>query len=166
MRIVLLMLLALAVGTVEAAAQTIAEQRAIMARFIEAIDQYAAKTECVDGHYFTLPVAMVFRQVIARTGSAGSAGSVGSVGSAGSVGSGVPAMDAPGPRQAVRVEVCQPLPLGDSRVPPAVMTTALPTLPAELEYRLVGNDLVIRDVRRNLVVAVLREAIGTHVTTL
>ena len=37
---------------------------------------------------------------------------------------------------------------------------ALPPLPEELEYRLVGRDLVLIDVTANLVVDVLREAIG------
>ena len=37
---------------------------------------------------------------------------------------------------------------------------ALPPLPEELEYRFVGRDLVLIDVTANLVVDVLREAIG------
>ena len=37
---------------------------------------------------------------------------------------------------------------------------ALPPLPEDLEYRFVGRDLVLLDVTANLVVDVLREAIG------
>jgi len=34
-----------------------------------------------------------------------------------------------------------------------------------LEYRLIGDDLVLRDVRDDVIVAVLRDAIGGVVTT-
>lgn len=34
-------------------------------------------------------------------------------------------------------------------------------LPAPLEYRLIGNDLVIRDGEADVIVAVLRDALGT-----
>ena len=43
---------------------------------------------------------------------------------------------------------------------PALLARALPPLPARLEYRLIGSDLVLRDVEADLIVAVLRDAVG------
>jgi len=40
----------------------------------------------------------------------------------------------------------------------------LPGLPAPLEYRLIDHDLVIRDAEADVIVAVLRDAIGTVTT--
>ena len=37
-------------------------------------------------------------------------------------------------------------------------------LPATLEYRLIGNDLVIRDTAADVIVAVLRDALGNYTT--
>jgi hypothetical protein len=42
-----------------------------------------------------------------------------------------------------------------------MLSDALPLVPAPLEYRLIGNDLVIRDAAADLIVAVLRDAVGT-----
>ena len=42
---------------------------------------------------------------------------------------------------------------------PATILGGLPKLPAELEYRIVGRSLVLRDVRANLIVDFLQEAI-------
>jgi hypothetical protein len=43
---------------------------------------------------------------------------------------------------------------------PPVLLNALPPLPAELEYRLVGPDLVLIDIDANLVVDILRAALA------
>jgi hypothetical protein len=59
-----------------------------------------------------------------------------------------------------------PLPVVNDRFPwmrgagmwPCVLN-ALPPLPEELEYRIVGRDLVLVDVHANLVVDILREAL-------
>jgi hypothetical protein len=67
---------------------------------------------------FTLPVAMVFRQLIA---------------------------DATPERNGADL---------------MKLREALPPLPPPLEYRLIGHDLVIRDQEADIVVAVLREAVG------
>jgi hypothetical protein len=40
----------------------------------------------------------------------------------------------------------------------------LPPLPPRLEYRLIDNDLVVRDAETDVIVAVLRDALGTTVT--
>ncbi|HJQ83202.1 MAG TPA: hypothetical protein VKA21_03940, partial [Candidatus Binatia bacterium] len=45
-----------------------------------------------------------------------------------------------------------------STVPPAVLK-ALPSLPADLEYRFVGKHLIVRDVRANLVLDVVPNAL-------
>ena len=47
--------------------------------------------------------------------------------------------------------------LNDS--PPVLL---LPTLPADLEYRLVGRNLALIDVRANIVVDVLRGAVPLY----
>jgi hypothetical protein len=44
--------------------------------------------------------------------------------------------------------------------PPALLSK-LPDLPPELEYRIVGHDLLLRDVKANLVVDVLRNVVPT-----
>lgn len=42
---------------------------------------------------------------------------------------------------------------------PAALLTKLPDLPAELEYRIVGRNLILRDVKANLVVDILRDVV-------
>jgi hypothetical protein len=42
---------------------------------------------------------------------------------------------------------------------PAALLQKLPDLPPELEYRIVGRHLILRDVKANLIVDVLRDAI-------
>jgi hypothetical protein len=49
---------------------------------------------------------------------------------------------------------------------PGALAQALPVLPPPLEYRLIGNDLVIRDARIDAIVAVLRDAVGTKVAAI
>ena len=44
---------------------------------------------------------------------------------------------------------------------PAALLQKLPDLPPELEYRIVGRHLILRDVKSNLIVDVLRDAIPT-----
>ena len=57
---------------------------------------------------------------------------------------------------AVRVNEAVPLPLQSM---PATLLMSLPKLPMELEYRLVGRALVLRDAQANLVVDFVTEAI-------
>jgi hypothetical protein len=47
-----------------------------------------------------------------------------------------------------------------------VLKDALPPLPTPLEYRLIGHDLVIRDTEANVVVGVLRDAVGSPLTVI
>lgn len=44
---------------------------------------------------------------------------------------------------------------------PATLLQKLPDLPPELEYRIVGRHLILRDVKANLIVDALRDAIPT-----
>ena len=44
--------------------------------------------------------------------------------------------------------------------PPALLTK-LPDLPPELEYRIVGRSLILRDVKANLIVDILRDVVPT-----
>ena len=96
---------------------------------------------------FTLPVAMVFRQLIAHAIATSDGPMIGGVGTT------------------HRAMVLQPFPTNELADFPRVLSDALPLLPAPLEYRLIGNDLVIRDADRDLIVAVLRDAVGAIQTT-
>ncbi len=44
---------------------------------------------------------------------------------------------------------------------PAGLLRKLPDLPPELEYRLVGRSLILRDVKANLIVDILRDIVPT-----
>ena len=44
---------------------------------------------------------------------------------------------------------------------PPVLLRALPDLPPELEYRIVGRNLILRDVKANLIVDILRNVVPT-----
>jgi hypothetical protein len=44
---------------------------------------------------------------------------------------------------------------------PPVLLRALPDLPPELEYRIVGRSLILRDVKANLIVDILRDVVPT-----
>ena len=44
---------------------------------------------------------------------------------------------------------------------PAALLRKLPDLPPELEYRLVGRSLILRDVKANLIVDILRDVVPT-----
>ena len=59
----------------------------------------------------------------------------------------------------MRVEVNATLPPGIGRPAWPADYNALPDLPAELEYRFVGRNLVLLDAEATLVVDVLREAL-------
>jgi hypothetical protein len=138
-----------------AGAQTAAEQRAITRDFERRVSTAIEGFDCASGQLgsietFTLPISMVFRQLIAT-------------------GFGLPyAPTMSAPRRVVpgRLNVCDPFPLDSSSALPEAVGAALPPLPASLEYRFVGHDLVLREVTRNVVFAVLPEAIhySTRVT--
>jgi hypothetical protein len=126
-------MLGLVLVSTKAVAQTAAEQAQILRDFDQSVLVYAQRSQCLTmfpeainaatpaPKIFTLPVAMVFRQMIARA----------LVGRAGE---------------------------------PRRITDTLPPLPDPLEYRLIVNDLVIRDAEANVIVAVLRDAVGSVTT--
>ena len=44
---------------------------------------------------------------------------------------------------------------------PPLLLRKLPDLPPELEYRIVGRSLILRDVKANLIVDILRDVVPT-----
>ena len=89
---------------------------------------------------------MVFRQIIAKALEES--------------GGGVAAMSAPDAWSPRHPRVLERFPATALREFPEVLARALPGLPDFLEYRLIGRDLVLTDIEANLIIAVLREAIG------
>jgi len=96
---------------------------------------------------FTPPVATVFRQLIAKA-----LDQQVSVSQMSSVGVPLPLEHHP-----VAFEL---FPATELHEFPALLARTLPRLPRALEYRLIGNDLVLRDINADVIVAVLRDAIG------
>ena len=137
-----------------AAAQTAVERGQILRDFERSLVEYTQQHTSLAGFpgavaaaspapkIFTPPVAMVFRQTIARV-LAQPAGRAIS-----------------GHSAAHRAAVMQSFPANELTDFPKVLGNALPTLPAPLEYRLIDNDLVIRDVKADLIIAVLHPALG------
>jgi hypothetical protein len=145
----------LASGT--AAAQTAIERDRILREFRHSVTVYQAQHQCLDllpealnasvppPRIFTLPVAMVFRQIIA--------GAVASTDALATMRGASP------PRH--HVSVLEPLPATALDEFPQVLERALPPLPEGLEYRLIDHDLVVRDAGAGVIVAVLRDAVGS-----
>lgn len=134
-----------------AAAQTAVEQAQILRDFQASVATYTehsafplfpeAVTATTPPNVFTLPVAVVFRQLIGQAMSRPESGAAIS-----------------GVGTAPRTTVQQPFPITELYDFPRVLSEALPVLPAPLEYRLVDHDLVIRDAATGVVVGVLRGA--------
>ena len=152
-------MLGLALFSTAAAAQTAAEQAQILRDFQRNLVDYTQQHKCFAlfpealnaatpaPKIFTLPVAMVFRQLIVHAIATSDGPMIGGVGTT------------------HRATVLQPFPTNELSDFPKILGDALPPLPAPLEYRLIGNDLVIRDAEADLIVAVLRDAIGALWTT-
>ena len=141
-----------------AAAQTAVEQAQILRDFQRSVVDYTQRDTCLAvpeattaaapaPKIFTLPVAMVFRQLIARELAAADGPVVRGVGTT-----------------THRAIVLQPFPANELTNFPKILSDALPVLPAPLEYRLIDNDLVIRHAEADLVIAVLRDALGAMST--
>ncbi len=60
----------------------------------------------------------------------------------------------------VDINTIYPTTLPLATFPPALLSK-LPDLPPELEYRIVGRSLILRDVKANLIVDVLRDVVPT-----
>jgi hypothetical protein len=141
-----------------AAAQTAVEQAQILRDFERSVVEYTQRHQCLAmfpealnaatpaPKIFTLPVAMVFRQKIAHVLAGGTA-AIGGVGA-----------------PSHRATILQPFPTNELYDFPLVLAEVLPGLPPPLEYRLIGNDLVIRDTAADVIVAVLRDALGSYTT--
>jgi hypothetical protein len=141
-----------------AAAQTAGEQAQILRDFQQSVVNYAQQRndlslfpEAVPAatpapKVFTPPVAVVFRQVIARALAPHDGVAIGGI------------------RAAHQAVVMQPLSASNLFEFPPKLSSALPVLPAPLEYRLIDRDLVIRDTQLDVVIAVLRDALGTVTT--
>ena len=148
MRIIAIGILALAIASGVANAQTAGEQARVIGDFEQRVIAY------VDGMtpaptIFTLPVAMVFRQVIARTLAERH---------------GIAVINGVGTY--THATALERFPANNFSVFPRVLHDALPPLPAPLEYRLLGHDLVIRDKETDIVVGVLRNAVGPSLTVI
>jgi hypothetical protein len=153
-------ILGLLLVSTAATAQTAAERDRILRDFQQSVAEYDAGHHCLTlfpealnaatpaPRIFTAPVAVVFRQLIAAALTPGD---------------GAPAMRGVNtPRH--HAGVLEPFPATALNTFPPVLERALPPLPAGLEYRLIDNDLVLRDADADVIVAVLREALGTTVT--
>jgi hypothetical protein len=150
-------ILGLALLSNGAAAQTAVEREQILRDFDRSLVEYTQQYMCPAmfpavsaatpaPKVFTPPVAMVFRQLIARALAAPGGMAISGVG------------------VTHRAAVWQPFPTNELADFPKVLAEALPALPATLEYRLIDNDLVIRDADADVIIAVLRQALGTWTT--
>jgi hypothetical protein len=146
-------MLGLALAANTAAGQTAAEQAQILRDFQRSVVDYSQRDTCLLNpeatpaampapRIFTLPVAMVFRQLIAQNLAAPDGAAIG------------------GPARH-RADATLPIPATELYPFPKLLEDVLPPLPPTLEYRLIDHDLVIRDARADVIVAVLRDAIGT-----
>ena len=156
MRTIAIGLLGIVLVQGSAAAQTPAEQALVIRDFYWSIADYNEHRLCLDPAHeaaarpapriFTLPVAMVFRQMIAKAFE--------------DSGGAVAAMSAPDAWSPRPPRVLERFPATELSEFPEVLAHALPGLPDFLEYRLIGRDLVLRDIEADLNVAILRDAIG------
>ncbi len=141
-----------------AAAQTAVEREHILRDFDRSLVEYVRQRPVpgtVPGMVlaatpapavFTPPVAMVFRQLIARALTIPSRVAIS------------------GTTTTHRAVVLQPFPTNELTPFPEVLIDTLPALPHPLEYRLLDNDLVVRDAEADVIIAVLRQALGTITT--
>ena len=149
-------LLGLALVTNRAAAQTAGEQAQILRDFQRSVVDYsqhhglqipeAVTAAAPAAKLFTPPVAVVFRQLIARALAAPDGVAIGGVGAGHHAVAG------------------QPVAAAELTDFPQKLSEILPSLPAPLEYRLIERDLAIYDGEAHVIIAVLRDALGTTTT--
>jgi hypothetical protein len=154
MRTLIIASFGIAAFAAAAHAQTAIEQRAITRDFerrvwiaVEHFDCSPARAEKPDV-LFTMPVSMVFRQLIHAALDQQR----------------MPMIGAPRRTAAAHLDVCDPFPFAESTPLLEDVAAVLPMLPSNLEYRFLGNDLIVRDIGRNMVFGVLREAIRPATT--
>lgn len=161
MRTIAIGFMALVLAHGFAGAQTADERARILRDFEHRVADYTQQHKCLAmfpeavnaatsaPRIFTPPVAMVFRQEIAR--ALAERDGVAAINGLGAFGH--PAV----------LERFPPDALFDF---PRVLQDALPLLPAPLEYRLLGHDLVVRDKEADVIVGVLRDALGSALTAI
>ena len=175
MRTIAIGLLALALAHGVASAQTADEKARIIRDFEQRVADYTQQLKRPDlfpgainaatpaPRIFTLPVAMVFRQEIARALAERD----------GVADAGVPTMRTlhrgvaiNGVGAFAHPAALEPFPSTALHEFPRVLHDALPPLPTPLEYRLLGHDLVVRDKEADIIVGVLRDAVGSSLTVI
>ena len=161
MRTIAIALLALVLAAGNASAQTADERVRIIRDFEDRVASYTQQHECLDlfpgainaaahaPRIFTLPVAIVFRQTIAR--ALADLPGVAAINGVGTF---------------PHLLVLEPFPSGELHDFPRVLRDVLPPLPATLEYRFIGHDLVVRDKEADIIVGVLRDAVGGHLAAI
>lgn len=160
MKTIAIGLLALSVAGGVATAQTAGERAQILRDFQQSVADYTQRHRCLDmlpeaagaatpaPKIFTPPVAMVFRQLIARSFAERDRVAIGGV------------------SHYPHAAVLEPFPSIWLQEFPRMLQDALPPLPAPLEYRLIGHDLAIRDGEADIIVGVLRDAVGPALTVI
>lgn len=162
MRSIAIGMLGLLLVAAPAATQTAAERDRILRDFQQSVAEYGASHHCLAlfpealnaaatpaPRIFTPPVAVVFRQLIAAAIVPGDGVAV------------MHGVNTPGHHAGV----LEPFPASALNAFPTALERALPPLPSGLEYRLIDNDLVLRDAESGVIVAVLRDALGSTIAT-
>ena len=159
MRTIAIGVLALALAHGGANAQTADEKARILRDFERSVADYTQQHKCLAmlpralnaatpaPRIFTLPVTIVFRQMIA---------------SALAERDGVAAINGVGAFP--HPVVLERFPATELHDFPRVLEDALPPLPTPLEYRLIGHDLIVRDKEADIIVGLLRDAVGRALT--
>lgn len=155
MRTIAIGLLGIVLSGGVAAAQTVEERARVLREFDRNTANYAERYQCLDPVHapalepspriFTLPVAMVFRQLIVEALQERAPGT---------------AMGGVVNWPSRHPLVLEPFPADELLEFPDVLADALPVLPAPLEYRLIGRDLVVRDIQSDVIIGVVRDAVG------
>lgn len=159
MRIIAIGVLGIVLGSGLATAQTVEERARVLRDFSQNVANYAERYQCLDPVHapvlepspriFTLPVGMVFRQLIAEALQDRAPGT---------------SMEGVANWPQHHPVVLAPFPADELVDFPAVLANALPVLPAPLDYRLIGRDLVMRDIQSDVIIGVLRDAVGAIAT--
>jgi hypothetical protein len=155
MRTIAIGLLGIVLTGSMAAAQTVEERARVLRDFDRTVANFAERYQCLDAVHapvlepsprvFTQAVAIVFRQLIVEALQERAPGT---------------SMEGVANWPGRHPVVLEPFPADELVEFPKVLEDALPVLPAPLEYRLMGRDLVVRDVQSDVIIGVLRDAIG------
>ena len=159
MRSIAIGMLAVVLPIASASAQTPGERTLILADFQQRLADYSRQHECLDpGHAAGTPrivtpaAATVLRQLIATVPEGHAPTTV------------IRAAGTSSPSR-TRVTAGEPFPTAALRPFPPGLTNVLPALPPRFEYRLIGEDLVLRDRSTDLIVAVLSDALRPNAGT-